>query len=137
MKYIKVNEGFRHVDWLVVLQAALSANKLEIDEWDSRKHPLAPWVEKNVYFKDKLTDKMKTFDTKPDFNIAGALRNAKRKLKNQRKFHDSHSTILPKSPDTRNNSLHEQDLDAANTVLNDLYQIGESVSEVINFIHFR
>ena len=133
MKYIKVNEEFRHVDWLGVLQAALRANNHDIDDWDSRKHPLAPWVEKNVYFKDKLTDTMKIFDTIPDFNIAGALRNAKRKLKNQRKFHASHSTILPKPPDTRNKSLQEQDLDAANIVFNDLYEIGESVSEVINF----
>ena len=93
-------------------------------------------VEKNVYFKDKLTDTMKNFDTKPDFNIAGALRNAKRKLKNQRKSYASHSTILPKPPDTINNSLQEQDLNAANIVFNDLYEIGESVSEVINFILF-
>ena len=134
MKYIKVNEEFRQVDWLGVLQAALRANKLDIDEWDSRKHPLAPWVEKNVYFKDKLTASMKTFETKPDFNIAGALRNAKRKLKNKRKFDVSHSTILPKPPDTRNNSLQEQDLDAANIVFNDLFETGESVSEVINLI---
>ena len=138
MKYIKVNEEFCHVDWLGVLQAALRANKLEIDEWDSRKHPLAPWVKKNVYFKDKLTDTMKNFDTKPDFNIAGALRNAKRKLKNQRKSYASHSTvestILPKPPDTINNSLQEQDLDAANIGFNDLYDIGEIALEVIIFI---
>ena len=129
-----MNEEFRHVDWLGVLQAALRANNLEIDEWDSRKHPLAPWVEKHVYFKDKLTDTIKNFDTNPDFNIAGALRNAKRKLKNQGKSYASHSKILPKPPDTRNDSLQEQDLDAANIVFNDLFEIGESVSEVINFI---